>query len=85
MADKTDTETKAVSAPVPKKAAAPAPKKAAAPASKKADAPAAKAAAKKAAAPAAKAAAKEEVWTIDNPNRKGRFPDVRRLSLSVLA
>merc|ERR1711990_446502 len=67
MADKTDTETKAVSAPAPKKAAAPAPKKAAA--------PAAKAAAKKAAAPAAKAAAKEEVWTIDNPNRKGRFPD----------
>merc|ERR1711990_726626 len=63
MADKTDTETKAVSAPVPKKAAAPAPKKAAAPAPKKA------------AAPAAKAAAKEEVWTIDNPNRKGRFPD----------
>ena len=71
---------KAAAAPAAK-AAAPAPKKAADPAQpapKKAAAPAAKegAAASPAKAAAKKPAAKEEVWMPDDPNRKGRFPDV---------
>ena len=36
----------------------------------------AKAANLKAAAPKAKASAQEKVWDFDDPNRKGRFPDV---------